>query len=205
MKNFVFNYPKFFIRNEFNNVGVILDNSLEVSTNIKDKSINVQGYSIILNKTLYAHKFYKNLKFYWFNPNIYLNQKIYSYLNNSNLKHYLFLTRITKGGVESYSNGFKGVLPKNQFFSLTKLVGMPFLSSKVNFFVNLKKNSKFILFKAPVELLKITAHPTQFSSLSTKRTSNKLNIIFSYSNKLVTYENKKINKKNRKYNSKKKY
>jgi hypothetical protein len=205
LKSFVLNYPKFFIRNNFNNTDFVLDNSLEISTSLKNKSKNEQGYSIVLNKTLYVHKLYKNLKFYWFNPNVYLKQKVDSYLSNNNLKHYIFFIRITKGGVDSYSNGFKGVLPKDQFLILAKHRRTHVLSSKLNFFVNLKRNSKFIFFKTHVELVKITAYPAHCSSLSINHTSSMLNIIFNYSTKSITHENKKTNKKNRKSHSKKKY
>ena len=204
-KSFVVHYPKFFIRNSFNNINFVLDNSLEISTSIKDSRVNKTGYSIVLNKTLYTHKFYKNLKFYWFNPNVYFQQKLESYLTNINFKSCIFFVKITKGGVESYSSGFRGIFPKAQFFILAKLRRTAFLSSKLNFFVNLKKSSKFIFFKTPVELVKITAYPSHSSSLSTNRTFNILSIIFNYSNKLITHENKKTHKKNRKPNSRKKY
>jgi hypothetical protein len=204
-KSFVFNYPKFFIRNSFNNIDFVLDNSLEISTCIKDAKINPAGYSIALNKTLYTHKLYKNLKFYWFNPNLYLQQKLEHYLNLVNLKHFIFFVKISKGGVESYSSGFRGILPKAQFLFMAKLPRTSLLTSKLNFFVTLKRSSKFIFFKAPVEVARITAYPTHSSSLSINSTPNTLNVIFNYSNKLTTHENKKTHKKNHKPNSKKKH
>jgi len=204
-KSFVLNYPKFFIRNSLNNIDFILDNSLEISTSIKDTRINKTGYSIVLNKTLYTHKFYKNLKFYWFNPNVYIIQKIKSYLFNINLKHYVFFIKITRGGVEAYSNGFRGILPKEQLFVLIKQKKNHTLSYKLNFVINKKKKSKFVFFKAPVELIKINAYPAHSSSLLLNRSFNTLNIIFSCSNKLTTHENKKNNKKNRKSYYRKKH
>ena len=78
-------------------------------------------------------------------------------------------------------------------------------TSKLNFFVTLKRSSKFIFFKAPVEVARITAYPTHSSSLSINSTPNTLNVIFNYSNKLTTHENKKTHKKNHKPNSKKKH
>ena len=204
-KSFVLNYPKFFIRNSLNNINFILDNSLEISTSIKNNRINQTVYSIVLNKTLYTHKFYKNLKFYWFNPNVYIIQKIKSYLFNINLKHCVFFIKITRGGVEAYSNGFRGILPKEQLFVLINQKKKHTLSYKLNFVINQKKKSKFVFFKAPVELIKINAYPAHSSSLLLNRSFNTLNIIFSCSSKLTTNENKKNNKKNRKSYYRKKY
>jgi hypothetical protein len=202
-KSFVLNYPKFFIRG-FNDSEPVLDNSFEISVSIKNTRTNPSGYSVILDKTLYAHKLYRNLKFCWFNPEVHFKQRLNKNLISENLKHYILFIKITKGGVDCYSSGFRGMLPREQLLIAGNQQRTNIAPSKLNLFINLKKNSKFIFFRAPVGLAKITAYSGYKSSLATNRTQNISNIIFNYSNKPNKNEIQKTNKKNHKSNYRKK-
>jgi hypothetical protein len=207
-KIFIFNYSKFFIRSNIFNKDCILDNSFEISSGLNKLEQTSVGYSIVLDKTLYKHKLYKNLKFYWYNPGINLYQNLDQYLKNINVKNYIFFTKLTKGGIECYSNGFKGILLKEQLISLIKHQKYNF-TYRLSFFVNLKSTSKFFYFKTPVELTKLTSYSTEMKNLSTRdrkfeHTLNNFSIIFNFPEKKFSYENKKTNKKIRKHYFKKK-
>lgn len=209
-KTFCFNYSKFFIRDDFNHQSYILDNQLKISLGLNNlNKPKITGYSLVLNKLLYKHKLYKNLKFYWINPNINFRQDLNSFLNNFNSKNYVFFTKIIKGGIECYSSGFKGILPKKELKYIIKTERNNISASKITLLAPLKNNFKFFYFKAHVELTKFTNYSVNIYNLSPKDKNftlknNKFNIIFNCIHKQYSYENKKINKKNRKYNFRKK-
>jgi len=209
-KTFVFNYSKFFIRNSLNKKDLILDNSLEISTGLNKIEYNIPGYSIILNKFLYNHKLDKNLKFYWFNPTINLSQNLTIHIKNINVKNFIFFTNITKGGVECYSSGFIGFLPKEHLTLVVKHLKNFCLKSKLNYFIILNNKSKFFCLKVPINLSKLTVFSSTIRNgynkkyKNTQNINNKFNIIFNYPKQLLTYENKKNIKKNRKQYNKKK-
>lgn len=209
-KTFVFNYSKFFIRNNFNNKDLILDNSFEISSGLSKIEFNGVGYSIILNKFLYKHKLDKNLKFYWFNPNVNLPQNVTTHAKFINVKHFIFFTKIIKGGIECYSNGLKGFLPKEHLIHVIKQLKNYSLKFKINNFITLNNKSKFFCLKIPINLTKLTVCPANTKTVYSKKnksisnTNNKFNITFNYPKQSLNYENKKNTKKNRKYYYKKK-
>ena len=51
-KTFVYNYPKFFVRNIINIKEVLLDNSFEILTTLKDLKYNKIGSSITIKLSL---------------------------------------------------------------------------------------------------------------------------------------------------------
>lgn len=206
-KTFVLNYPKFFVRSSLNKNYSILDNSFDISSSLNKIHYNNNlGSSIIVNKLLYKHKLYKNLKFYWFNPSINLSEDLNCYLNNMNSKNYIFFTRIIRGGIHCYTAGFKGILPKEQVKVLVKYQKNIIITSRLTFCFLLKSDTKFFFFKPSVELSKVTMYSASWyikhKNLYTK--SSKFHITFKCTNNLINYENKKINKKNRKYYFRKK-
>ena len=209
-KTFVFNYSKFFIRNNFNSKDLILDNSFEISSGLSKIEFNSIGYSTILNKFLYKHKLDKNLKFYWFNPSVNLPQNLTTNAKNINIKHFIFFTKIIKGGIECYSNGLKGFLPKEHLILIIKHLKNYSLKFKLNYFIALNNRSKFFCLKIPMNLTKLTVCPTNIKTVYNKKnknilnTNNKFNITFNYPKQSLNYENKKNTKKNRKYYYKKK-
>ena len=193
-KTFVFNYSKFFIRNNLNSKDLILDNSLEISAGLSKVEYNIPGYSIIVNKFLYNHKLDKNLKFYWFNPTINLSQNLMQHITNIKVKNFIFFTKVTKGGVECYASGFKGFLPKEHLTLVVKHLKNYCLKSKLNYFIILNSKSKFFCLKIPVNLSKLTVISSNIRNgyykkyKNTHTINNKFNIIFNYPKQLLTYE-----------------
>jgi hypothetical protein len=207
-KTFVFNYSKFFIRDSLNTGDYSLDNYFDIFLNSNKilTSRNI-GYSFILNKFLYKHKLYKNLKFYWFNPNTNLQQNLDVLIKSITSKSVIFFIKIIKGGIKCYSSGFLGLLPKEQIKCIfrEKQNNTPFL--KLSFCINLKNNSKFFYLKWPIKLSKLTVYTTNFNKAHTKsKNINTFNIIYISSQKTLStpHENNKIKKNNRKYYFRKK-
>lgn len=202
-KTFVYNYPKFFIRNIINIKEVLLDNSFEILTTLKDLKYNKIGSSITIKKTIYIHKFYKNLKFYWFNSDLNLKNKIDYILSSINIKYFIFFNKMIKGGVDCYSSGIRGVLPKQQMLYVIKKNKRTLVKSNLKNFFYLINKSYFTYFRMPVELAKFILYPKTSNNLPLKGQVNQTTIIFSFPNK-TAYENKKKYKKSRKLHSKKK-
>lgn len=209
-KTFVFHYSKFFIRNNFNNKEIILDNYFEIASGLNKIDYNNSGYSIVLNRFLYKHKLDKNLKFYWFNPKINLQQNLNTYFNSISKKNNVFFTNIIKGGIECYSCGFRGFLPKEHFLLVAKHLRSCILNFKLKIFFLSKNKSKYFYLKAPTRLTKLTVYTSSLKNTTIKKNknllniNNKINIVFNYPKHILNYENKKKFKKNRKLHFKKK-
>lgn len=208
-KSFVFCYSKFFVRNSFDNKSVVLDDSFEVSLFPVKVVSHTNGFSFVANKILYKHKLYKDLKFYWFNPNRELHQNLNACFKSIASKNYIVFLKIMRGGLQCYSCGLKGILPKDQFKTIIKWQKANLPGSELTYFINLRNNSKYFFFKSRTNWLKMVVYPTnfnRFNKTSLKRKApglnNTLNIVFNCSE--YDYENKKVDKKTRKQYSKKK-
>ena len=119
-KGFIFYYSKFFIRYSVDNKTLILDNSFEISLYPTKTFLQTVGSSLAIDKLLYRHKLYKDLKFYWFNSKKNLNQSLKSSLMNISSKNYIIFLKIIKGGLQCYSRGIYGLLLKDQLKGIIK-------------------------------------------------------------------------------------
>lgn len=158
-KEFISLYSKFYNRENVNIKTNLLDNNGLILTTVQKEGYSSIGKSIILDNKLYSNKFYKNLKFIWFNPTLRATHKIANFSTEFIKKNYIFFYKPTKGGVKCYSTGFKGIMRKKQIVVFLKFLKYEFKTN--GFFTLLKTTKKFNLFRVPASTTNITIYSTK--------------------------------------------